>query len=67
MASGAKQKVGGKVTGFRLNLGGFFIRANLYIMILGYYDIMINMDCLESHEGIINYRKKQLSLVDDEG
>jgi hypothetical protein len=34
MSSGAKQKVGGKVTCCILNLAEFFIRANLYVTIL---------------------------------
>jgi hypothetical protein len=67
MASGAKQKVGGKVTGCTLNLGEFVTRANLYVMILGSYDVVIGMDWLESHEAILNCKMKQLSLVDDEG
>jgi hypothetical protein len=67
MASGAKQKVGGKVMGCALNLGEFFMRFNLYITILGSYDVVISMDWLESHEAILNYKMKQLSLVDDEG
>jgi hypothetical protein len=44
MAYGAKQKVGGKVTSCSLNLGEFVTRANLYIMILGSYDVVIGMD-----------------------
>jgi hypothetical protein len=44
MASGAKQKDGGKVMGSTLNLGYFFTRANLYVMILGSYDVVIGMD-----------------------
>jgi hypothetical protein len=74
MALGSKQKVGGKVIGCILNLGEFFIRTNLfvirtnlYVTILGSYDVVINMDWLESHEVILNYNTKQLSLVDDEG
>jgi hypothetical protein len=43
MASQAEQKVGGKVMGYTLNLGEFFTRANLYITILGSYDVMIGM------------------------
>jgi hypothetical protein len=58
MASGAKQKVGGKVTGCILNLGEFVTRANLYITILGSYDVVIGMDWLESHEVILNYKMK---------
>jgi hypothetical protein len=67
MASGAKQKVRGKVTGCILNLGKFVTRANLYVTILGSYDVMIGMDWLESHEVILNCKMKWLSLVDDEG
>jgi hypothetical protein len=67
MASGAKQKVGGKVMGFVLNLGEFVTRANLYAMTLGSYDVVIGMDWLESHEAILNCKTKRLSLVDDEG
>jgi hypothetical protein len=67
MALAAKQKVGGKVTGCALNLGEFVMRANLYVMILGSYDVMIGMDWLESHEAILNCKTKLLSLVDDEG
>ena len=44
MALGAKQKVGGKVTGCALNLGDFVTRAELYVTILGSYDVMIGMD-----------------------
>jgi hypothetical protein len=67
MDSGAKKKVGGKVTDCSLKLGDFLTKANMYVMILGSYDIMINMDWLESHDAIINYKRKRLSLTDDEG
>ena len=53
--------------GYILNLGEFVTRANLYIMILGSYDVMIDMDWLESHVAIFNCKTKRLSLVDDEG
>jgi hypothetical protein len=58
MASGAKNKVGGKVTGCSLNLGDFVTKDNMYIMILGSYDIVIGMDWLESHEAILNCKMK---------
>ena len=54
MYLGAKQKVGGKVMYCILNLGEFVKRANLYVTILGSYDVMIGMDWLESHEAILN-------------
>jgi hypothetical protein len=66
-ASEAKQKVGEKVTGCALNLGEFVTRVNLYVTILGSYDIVISMDWLESHEAILNCKTKRLSLDDDEG
>jgi hypothetical protein len=58
MASGAKKKVGGKVTGYTLKLGEFVTRANLYVSILESYDIMIGMEWLESHEVILNCKTK---------
>jgi hypothetical protein len=67
MALGFKQRVGGKVTCCTLNLREFFTKANLYVMILGSYDIMIGMDWLESHDAILNCKTKRLSLVVDEG
>jgi hypothetical protein len=67
MAFEAKQKVGGNVMGCVLNLGEFVTRANLYITILGSYDVVIGMDWLESHEAILNCTTKWLSLIDDKG
>ena len=67
MASGVKQKVGGRVIGCALDLGDFVTRVNLYVTILGSYDVVIGMDWLESHEVILNYKTKRLILIDDEG
>jgi hypothetical protein len=58
MVSRAKQKVGGKVTGYTLNLGEFVTTTNLYVTILRSYDVIIGMDCLESHEAILNCNTK---------
>jgi hypothetical protein len=65
MASGAKKKVGGKFMDCSINLGDFATKEKLYVMILGYYDIVIGMDCLESHGAILNCKMKWLSLMDD--
>jgi hypothetical protein len=67
MASGAKQKFGGKVMNCIINLGYFVKKANLYVTILGSYDIVIGMDWLESHDVILKCKKKFLSLTDDLG
>jgi hypothetical protein len=66
MALRTKQKVGGKVIVCTLNLGYFVTRVDLYVMILGSYDVVIGMDWLESHEVILNYNTKWLRLVYDE-
>jgi hypothetical protein len=50
-----------------INLGDFVMKANLYVMILGSYDIVIGMDWLESHDVILNCKTKWLSLTDDLG
>jgi hypothetical protein len=44
MDSKSKQKVGGNITGCSLNLGEFVTRDNLYVMTLGSYDVVIDMD-----------------------
>jgi hypothetical protein len=64
MASGAKQKVGGKVKDCNINLGDFITSVNLDVTILGSYDIVIGMDWLESHDVILNCKMKRLSLID---
>jgi len=65
MASGAKQKVGGKVMDYSVKLGEFVTKENLYIMILGSYDIVIGIDWLELTDAILNYNMKRLSLTND--
>ena len=50
-----------------INLGDFVTKVNLYVTILGSYDIVIGMDLLESHDVILNYKTKRLSLTDDVG
>jgi hypothetical protein len=67
MAFSAKQKVGGKVKDYNINLGDFVTSVNLYVTILGSYYIMIGMDWLESHNAILKCKTKPLSLIDDLG
>jgi len=43
------------------------MKANLYIKILGSYDVVIDMDWLESNDAILDCKRKQLSLTNDEG
>jgi hypothetical protein len=67
MASGAKRKVEGKVMDCSINLGEFVTNVNLYMTILGYYDMVIGMDWFESHDALLNCKTKWLSLTDDLG
>ena len=67
MASGTKKKVGGKVKDCNINLGDFVKSENLYVTILGSYDIVIRMDWIESHDAILNCNMKWLSLKNDLG
>jgi hypothetical protein len=43
------------------------MKSNLYVTILGSYDIVIGMDWLESYDAILNYKTKQLRLKNDVG
>jgi hypothetical protein len=58
MASSSKQNVGGKVTDCILTLEDFVTMVDTYFMILGYYNIVIGMDWLESHNVILNCNMK---------
>jgi hypothetical protein len=62
MALGAKQKVGGKVTGCSLKMGDFVTKVDLYVPLIGSYDIVIGMDWLESHESMLNCNTKWISI-----
>jgi hypothetical protein len=48
-------------------MGDFVTKVDLYVTILGSYDIVIGMDWLESHDAILNCKTKWLSLTDDLG
>jgi hypothetical protein len=50
-----------------INLEDFVTKSNLYVTILGSYEIVIGIDWLESHDVIINCKTRRLSLIDDKG
>jgi hypothetical protein len=64
LASGAKQKVGGKVRDCKINLDECVASVNIFVTTLGSYDIVIGMDWLESHDAILNFKMKILILID---
>jgi hypothetical protein len=45
-------------------LGEFVTSVNLFVTILGSYDIVIGMDLLASHDVILNCKMKRLILID---
>jgi hypothetical protein len=67
ITSNVKQKVGRKFIYYILNLGDFVPKVDIYVTILGSYDIVIGMDWLESHDSILNFKMKWLSLTEDLG
>jgi hypothetical protein len=67
MALGAKQKLRRNFTRCSLHFGDFATKVDLYVTILGSYDIVIDMDWLESHDVILNCKPKWLRLTDDLG
>jgi hypothetical protein len=48
-------------------MGDFVTKVDLCFMLLRYYDIVIGMDWLESHDAILKCKMKQLSLKEDLG
>jgi hypothetical protein len=62
MALDSKKKVEGKVTGCNIKLGDFVTKVDLYVTILGSYDIVIGMDWLESHDAILNCKLEMIKF-----
>jgi hypothetical protein len=62
-----KRRLEEEITSYHINLGYFVTKSELYVTILGSYDIVIDMDWIESHDAILNCKMKQLILNDDEG
>ena len=67
LAIGTKRKVSDLVEKFPLEMGGLSICANLNILPLGSYDILIGMDWLEAHRVKLNWYKKSFECMDEEG
>eukprot|EP00253_Pinus_taeda_P028129 PITA_28129 len=67
LATGAKRQVIAKVKNCPLKITGQTITADLNVLPLGSYDILIGMDWLEIHWSIINYKTKTISYKDELG
>ena len=62
-----KGKVTEIVKNCRLTLNDMDTLVNIHIFPLGYYDILIGMDWMESHNAIIDCLHKSLGCRDEEG
>jgi len=67
LATGARRRGLDKVINFHLKLAGQPIIANLNVLPLGPYDVLIGMDWLEKCWSLINYKDKTINYMDEEG
>eukprot|EP00253_Pinus_taeda_P033503 PITA_33503 len=67
LATGAKRRVLAKVNNCSLTIAGQPIVADLNVLPLGSYDILIGMDWLEKHWSLVNCKTKTIYYKDDRG
>eukprot|EP00253_Pinus_taeda_P014522 PITA_14522 len=65
LATGAKRRVLAKINNCSLTIAGQPIVADLNILPLGSYDILIGMDWLEKHWSLVNCKTKTIYYKDD--
>eukprot|EP00253_Pinus_taeda_P011521 PITA_11521 len=67
LATGAKRQVLAKINNCSLSIVGQPITADLNVLPLGSYDILIGMDWLEKHWSLVNCKTKTIYYKDDLG
>jgi hypothetical protein len=67
LTTGTKRKVVDFIFYFEFSLDGQNIRTNINILPLGSYDMIIRMDWLEQHKGVLDWYTNILSYKDDLG
>eukprot|EP00253_Pinus_taeda_P011753 PITA_11753 len=67
LAIGAKRRVLEKINNCPLTIAGQQIVANLNVLPLGSYDVLIGMDWLEKHWSLINYKTKTINYKNEFG
>ena len=67
LANGTKKKVSKVVRKFPLVIDGLITCADMNVMPLGSYDVLIGMDWLESHREKIDCYNKTFECFDEEG
>eukprot|EP00253_Pinus_taeda_P032718 PITA_32718 len=66
-ATGAKRRVLAKINKCPLTIAGQPIVADLNILPLGSYDVLIGMDWMEKHWSLVNCKTKAIYYKDDHG
>jgi hypothetical protein len=67
LATGTKRKINEIVKGFPLDMDGVSIVADLNIIPLGSYDVLIGMDWLDVHHVVLDCHNKTFTCLDEEG
>ena len=67
LATRTKRKVGEVVEKCPLVMNGLVTRVDLNILLLGSYDVLIEMDWLEGHRVNLDCYNKTLECMDEEG
>eukprot|EP00253_Pinus_taeda_P016801 PITA_16801 len=67
LATGAKRRVLAKINNCSFSIAGQPMTADLNVLPLGSYDILIGMDWLEKHWSLVNCKTKTIYYKDDLG
>eukprot|EP00253_Pinus_taeda_P003746 PITA_03746 len=67
LATGAKRRVTAKVNDFSFTIAGQPVTADLNVLPLGSYDILIGMDWLEKHWSLVDCKTKIIYYRDQQG
>ena len=67
LAIGTKRKVTELVKSCSVDMKGMSTKAELNILPLGSYDILIGMDWLEQHHALLDYRNMRFTCLNEEG
>eukprot|EP00253_Pinus_taeda_P007038 PITA_07038 len=65
LATGAKRRVLAKINNYPLTIAGQQIVANLNVLPLGSYNVLIGMDWLEKHWSLINCKTKTINYKNE--
>eukprot|EP00253_Pinus_taeda_P002644 PITA_02644 len=65
LATGAKRRVTAKVNDCSFTIAGQPVMADLNVLPLGSYDILIGMDWLEKHWSLVDYSKDKTAILNN--